>query len=300
MMCIVVNAQENPSFDNEIINETPGLNETQNQTGVVPSGLIGFQLAGIEPKEANPGDVVVTINVVNTGTVALNNLMPVVVGRGFSAYNIVPIALLNPNQTAPAYIEGKFREKGEILLAIKISDKVFYEKVSIKAEPYFVNETKLKEMEEARQDELIDLSAKLDDLKAKYISLETDLQNKEGDYDVSRVKLDELKGYLRTSESSLLSGDAEKTKINIALANNEYVDQKRLIDESKKKPFMQKIKDNIIVISSIAGAIITLFALYELLKKKKEGLYQKIKEIKINKDTTIVVQKKKKGKGDKK
>ena len=220
-MCIVVNAQENPSFDNEIINETPGLNETQNQTGVVPSGLIGFQLAGIEPKEANPGDVVVTINVVNTGTVALNNLMPVVVGRGFSAYNIVPIALLNPNQTAPAYIEGKFREKGEILLAIKISDKVFYEKVSIKAEPYFVNETKLKEMEEARQDELIDLSAKLDDLKAKYISLETDLQNKEGDYDVSRVKLDELKGYLRTSESSLLSGDAEKTKINIALANKE-------------------------------------------------------------------------------
>ena len=63
---------------------------------------------------------------------------------------------------------------------------------------------------------------------------------------------------------------------------------------------MKKIKDNIIVISSIAGAIITLFALYELLKKKKEGLYQKIKEIKINKDTTIVVQKKKKGKGDKK
>ena len=91
MMCIVVNAQENPSFDNEIINETPGLNETQNQTGVVPSGLIGFQLAGIEPKEANPGDVVVTINVVNTGTVALNNLMPVVVGRGFQADSVVAV-----------------------------------------------------------------------------------------------------------------------------------------------------------------------------------------------------------------
>jgi len=42
-----------------------------------------------------------------------------------------------------------------------------------------------------------------------------------------------------------------------------------------------KLKDNAVLFSTLAGAIITFFTLYELLKRKKENIKEKIKSIQI-------------------
>ena len=50
-------------------------------------------------------------------------------------------------------------------------------------------------------------------------------------------------------------------------------------------------KDKALIISTIVGAILASFALYELLKRKKDELYHKVKEVKIDKSTKLTVEK---------
>ncbi|MBU0461770.1 MAG: hypothetical protein KJ574_04250, partial [Nanoarchaeota archaeon] len=255
--------------------------------------MTDFELANITPRKTNKGEVLFSIQVKNTGTVQLKNLIPLIVGRGFSSYDVMPITTLNPGQTGTAMVAGQLSEAGEILLTIRINEKIFYDKVTVDVPTTTVDPEELKAQEEAKKTALEVLQQQLDDFKARYESLEAQLRSKKVDYDTSDVKLDDLKKYLMSAESTLLTSDVEKTNISLLLAEREFEDQNEKLANASKKPFLARIKDNVVIISAIAGAIITIFAFIELIKKQKQGLSQKIKEFKVNKDIKITVTKEK-------
>lgn len=275
---------EPENITNEVTNETSDV--------VVDEAMqvqkSSFEIFNITPLETIVGDVTFEIQVKNTGNTELKHLVPVLVARGFATYDTIPVASLGAGEVGAAYVVGEFGEGGNIVLTAKINEKLFQQMVKVKVP----DEETSKALEEEKAALLQAQSEKLKGLEANYDSLLDEIQEKKGKYDLSDVKTESLKAYLRTAESDIATGEAGKAKVSLILAANEYADQKLLLDAAKKKPFINKIKDNIILISSIAGAVITIFAFYELLKKKKNEVYQKIKEVKVDKDTRIIVEKK--------
>jgi hypothetical protein len=283
---------EDETTENITITELPEEETTEEETVITP--LTDFRLSNVTPEKTKPGDVILNIIVTNTGTTTLNNLIPLIVARGFSSYDVVPIQALNAGETGTAFVSGNFAQEGEILLTVKINDKIFHDKVTVEEPKQATSAKAQKAQEAAKAQALKTLSAELEELSKKYDSLNEDISAKKDRYDTSEVSLTDLKKYIASARSTLVAGEAEKTNISIILAEREYEDQLELLEAAPKKPFVSKIKDNAILISAIAGAIITIITLLEILKKKKEGLYQRIKEIKVSKDTRVVVEKKKK------
>jgi multidrug resistance efflux pump len=201
---------------------------------------------------------------------------------------------------------GNFREAGDLILTIKIEDKTFQENVIVK-DPNSANSLQnaedIKKAEEEAKKQLDTISSQLKDLNAKYKALELDLENKtSNNYDVSDISLNDLKAFLRDTQSYIIQKDVEKAQADLVLAQNEYDD---LIDKLSRAKMIQKtfsgwLKDNAAIISAILASLVAFFTLYEILKKKKEHLYEKIKEMKINKDTRVVLEKKVKSKKSKK
>ena len=211
--------------------------------------------------------------------------MAFVSGRGFSTYSVIPIEQLRPDESSYIIVSGNFRERGNLTLAIRVNDKLFYQNVTVVDPGYVDDQEKLKEMQEAQEakKKLIEnLTASLDELENKYAALENEIRAKKSGYDVSEVSLADLKNFLRDARSGIAVGDANKAEASISLASSEYAQQKNKIENAGKikKSFLDSIKNNLVLISSMAASIITLFAFYELLKKKKGGVSKKVAEVK--------------------
>jgi len=124
----------------------------------------------------------------------------------------------------------------------------------------------------------------LNSLNQNFNELEKNLSNKkENNYDISSVSLNGLRDYIKNAESDLLAENSQQANINLKLAFEEYDYQKNRLDSTKKIPAVSKIKDYAIIFSTFAGAILTFFALYELLKKKSTNIVSKISEAKTEK-----------------
>ena len=93
----------------------------------------------------------------------------------------------------------------------------------------------------------------------------------------------DLKKYLRDSRFSLTTGDVDRSRASISQALKEFEYEKNKLENAKplKQNLVEKFRGNLVLISSMAAAIITLFTFYELLKKKKESITKKITEVKI-------------------
>lgn len=278
----IIFADENVSLDNiSLSNETAPEENITILPEIEPIIAIeNFEVVNVTPKEAEKGDVILSIEVKNTGNVLLENLIPIIVARGFSTYDTTPIDSLKENETDISLVSGNIEESGSILLTIKINDKVFHDKITVLEPKAVDNSEKEKEDEKA----LNDMAEQIKALKENYKKLEEDFINKQKSYDVNGVDLEDLKKYLMDAQSSLISDDVKKTNISLTLGLNEYEDQKYRLDSAQKKPFLQKMKDNTLLISGIAAGFITLFSFYELVKKKHEHISNKIKEIKTKKD----------------
>ncbi len=254
-------------------------NESTNESFVQNENIEDFEIVSFEPNVVVTGDVVFDMQIKNTGNVELRGLVPVIIGKGFATYDVSTISVLKPGQKSHLTVLGRLSEVGTILLTIKIKDKIFYQTIEVGSSAP-VN-TNLSGKEGGRKTEMELLSQKIEELKNKYDSLEEEMLKKKDNYDLSAVSLSDLKSHIRNAESALLGGDVLRANISITLAFNEYADQKKNLDHAPKKPFLMILKENALIISAIAGSVLTLFALYELIKKKQEGLYKKIKEIKI-------------------
>lgn len=228
------------------------------------------------PKEVKLGDVQLNMQIQNNLNETLDNIAIFIFGRGFSTYEIIPAEKLGPGERDYIFINGNFRESGNIILRIKINNEVFYENISvIDVAPKSTDNPEL-----IKKAILINLSLELDNLKKNYASLELELSGKKEDgYDISGIKLEELKKYIRETESGIIIEDINSAKANLKLAQEEYIYQKEKLDNAKIIPIIAKIKENALLISTIIGAILAFFALSEVLKRQTKNAAKTITPI---------------------
>ncbi|MBI4453988.1 hypothetical protein HY636_05070 [Candidatus Woesearchaeota archaeon] len=305
---VLINESQNAAnLTDSAANQTTALPE--NITNTSQTQITDLRLVHVVPNEFKTGDIQFNLQIQNNGTTELKDIGAFITGKGFSTYEIVPIDSLKPNEKSYILVMGNVKEAGIIELTIKISDKalnkVFNRNITVIDTASVEDKEKLAELEkkDVEKKALVSgLLVELNDLKANFSMLEKELETKKDDnYDVSSVNLDDLKKLVRDAEAALIKGDSEQGEVSFTLALDEYKNQKIKIEEAKKikKSFTQILRENALLISTFAGSLIALFTLIEILKKKKESLYQKIKEVKVDKNTRIVVEKKQNEKQDK-
>jgi hypothetical protein len=247
-----------------------------NQTIQNITTLPPLVLKSINPSTFNTGDVQFNIQIYNQGNETLKNLIPLLSGNGFSTSNIIPIDELSPGSTGYFLVIGHFSNPGNIELSIKVNSQAFLYNLT-------VNSNVVQESQKLSQELIQNLTIQLSDLKKIYSLLEQELTDKSGEYDVSKINLADAKKYIRDTEAAILVQDTTKAQANLALAMEEIKDQQAKMSRVTPISTIDKIKSNAGTFSAIAGALITFFAVYELLKKKSSAVVTKVQE-KIKKD----------------
>mgnify|MGYP001604000728 FL=1 len=241
-------------------NETESQNE--NQSNAV--SIIKFF-----PKEVKTGDIQFNMQIQNNLNETLENIAVFISGKGFSTYEIIPIEKLTPLERDYVFINGNFKESGNIILTIKINSEIFYQNVSVIDTGIKIENDK----EFLKREILRNLSIELDNLKKKYVALELELsEKKEKGYAISNVNLEDLKKYMRDAESGIITEDINSAKANLKLAQDEYSYQKEKLDSAKIVPIITRIKENAVLISTIIGALLALFALSEILNRQTKSV----------------------------
>ena len=273
-----VYAEENISINttnetsNITLNET--LNVTQNQT-ILPT----IEIKNFFPTTYKIGDSQLNIFIQNNGP-TLTNLGAFIEGTGFSTYSIVPISSLATGEKNYILATGNFKESGKINLTITINGEKFYQEVTVASDKTEI------------VTDFDSITTAIDELKKNYDLLDQKTADKKNaGYDISKVSLTELKNFIRNTETAVLTKNAESAMVNLKLANEEYNYQVKKLDSATKIGLVGKLRENAVLFSTIAGALVTFFTLYELLKKKSSKIVEKVQTVKV---TTTTVGKKKK------
>lgn len=264
-------------------NATATENLTTNELEVKQEQVEEIIFKNFIPKEFKLGDAQFSIQIQNNKNETITNVLAFVSGKGFSTYEVAAIESLEPEEKGYILVNGNFKESGLINLTMKIAEKTFYQEVNVlgESEEDLKKAENLLKQQEEKKKSLSEISSKLETLKQNYSNIETELAQKEKDgYDTTDIKLDELKKYIRQTQASILGEHLEDARINFGLATEELNSVEEKIAAAEKLPFMKRFKEHLIVFSSIAGAIITFFALYELLKKKSKDVATTIGSIK--------------------
>jgi len=259
--------------DSLIVNESIQ-NETNLTTNVSNISTVSVAIRHFLPAEAKKGDVQLSINVQNLKSEVISNVYAYVSGDGFSSYSVVPIDSLKPEEKSYILVSGNFKKAGNINLTIKINEETFYQVVNVLDDSAGAV---------AYNTELaLNLSKEIAILKNNYSALELEIQTKKKEgFDVSGVVLSDLKVILRDAQANLLSENLIQARVKLDLAQEEYLAQSVKMKSLSKVSLAAKLKDNAVLFSTLAGAIITFFTLYELLKRKKEHLKETIKSIHV-------------------
>ncbi len=263
-------------------NLSTDINLTANETS--PPNQPATEKSAIEiisfiPQTFKIGDVQFNIKIKNNRNETLNNIIALISGKEFSTYDITPIDSLEENQRDYILVSGNFKESGNITLTIKINEQTFYQNISVINENQADIDEKLKQQQD-KIDTLNNLSQQLQDLKQRYSQLETDYYNKKDlEYDLSKVNLDDLKKYINEIESAIINEGIKEASAKLILANEAYSEQKKKLDESQTRSLIMRIKDNALIFSTITGAVLAFFTLYELLKRKSENVVQGVKVV---------------------
>ncbi len=258
-------------------------NETGNQTTAdnITIATPNLIMTNFMPKEVKLGDVQFNVQIQNNKNETINNIIAFITGKGFSTYDVIPITSLASGEKDYIFVLGNVKETGNINLTIKINDEIFYQNVNV-INPSESNQQKLDDIqkEQGIEQQIKNISNELNEIKKNFTILQSEFRDKQsGNYDVSLVNLNLLDSYIHNVQTDILTRNVNDAKINLNLAYEEYSTQKTLLDNVKKLPFMSILKNNAVLFSTFAGAIITFFALFELLKKKKQEVTQISKKI---------------------
>lgn len=264
-------------------------NETGNQTisnSSVISAVPDLALINFMPKEVKLGDVQFNLQVQNNKNETVNNTFAFVTANGFSTYNVVPISSLAPGEKDYIFVYGNLKQSGNITLSVMINNEIFQENISV-INPAESNQQKLDNLQKEQEIEaqIKNISDSLNGLKENFSALQTKFSDKQsGNYDVSLVNLNLLSSYIHNIQADIITRNVNDANINLNLAYDEYSTQKTNLDNAKKLPFLSVLKNNAVLFSTFAGAILTFFALFELLKKKKNDITEISKKIVEKKD----------------
>lgn len=161
------------------------------------ASLSSVSILSITPDTSKIGDVQLNIKVQNNENITKSNLVAIVSGKGYSTYDITGIDSLAPGEKDYIFVNGNFKESGNITLTIKIDNNLFYKNVSVLTQSQADIEEQAR-LEQEKKDALANLSQELSGLKQRYSVLETNYYDKkDNSYDVSKVNLDQLKSYIR-------------------------------------------------------------------------------------------------------
>lgn len=252
-----------------------GLNVTTQHNGTsftMPSSPVqSVSLVRVVPDSFMQGDVQFTLVLRNNGTEALSSLMPLLSGKGFASYEITLLERLEVNSTGYVLVRGLFKDAGNLTLSVSFGEQRFIVPVLVNAPTFLATP--------APTVDLANLTERLTSLKRTYESLEQRKQAKaDQGYAVSGVHLDEAKKLLREAESSLLLKEGEQALVKLTLAQEELIQQDGKLAVVQPTSLSAKLKDNAVLFSTLAGALLTFFTLYELLKKKSVGAVETVKQ----------------------
>jgi len=274
------NISENQNIELIVLNDTENAasNETQQAQEIEEIIFKNFI-----PKEFKLGDAQFSIQIQNNKNEAVKNVLAYVSGKGFSTYDVTPVDTLESGEKGYILVNGNFKESGLINLTIKIDQKTFYQEINIlgESEDDIKKAEVLVRQQEEKKRQLKDLSSNLEILKSNYSDLEKQLAQKEDEgYNIKDINLEDLKKNIRDAQAGILGEHVEEARVDIGLTGEELSSIENKMMNLKKLSAIKRFKENIILFSSIAGAIITFFALYELLKKKSKEATTRIETIK--------------------
>jgi len=238
------------------------------------------------PQEIRLGDVQFNLQIQNNQNETAKNIIAFVTGNGFSTYNMMPIDSLAPGDKSYIFVYGNLKQAGNITLTVKVNDIIFYQNITVIDPNALSDQQKLDELqaEQEKEQQIKNISDQLNILKQNFTALENELTDKQGNnYDVSLVNLNILDNYLHNIQADILTGNVNDALVNLNLANEEYLTQKNKLDNAKSLPFINILKNNVLLFSTFAGAVITIFALYELFKRQKKGVEEISKKIREKK-----------------
>lgn len=106
-------------------------------------------------------------------------------------------------------------------------------------------------------------------------------KKKDAGYDISGINFNDVKTYIRNAQAYSTKKDVINLEANIVLINAELEDIKTNLDSAiiPERSIGDEIKNNLPLISGILGTVVTFFAVWEILKKKKESINQSIKKL---------------------
>jgi hypothetical protein len=270
-------------------NETNQTSENASQAAIEHK----LKLTNFMPKEVKIGDVQFNLQIQNIGNETATNIIAFVTGKGFSTYEMIQIDSLAVWDKSYIFVYGNLKQEGNITLTIKINDDIFYQNITVLNPDS--DKQKLEEIQKEQETEqqIKNISDSLVILKQNFSDLEILLKEKSGNnYDVSSVNLNTLDNYIHNIQADILIRNVEDANLNLNLAYDEYATQKSKLDNASKIPLITLLKNNVVLFTTFAGAILTFFALFELLKKKRqevkelgEKLAEKKEELKNEKES---------------
>ena len=232
-----------------------------------------IEILGVNPVSFQKGDVQFAVQVLNNKSTEARNIIAVIFGKGYSTYSLDSISSLKQGERGYLLVQGSFKESGVIMVNIQIDGNSRILNFSV-IDSENAGQVQVNKEEVQRELEI---------LKQNYSLTEELLAKKKKEsYDVSFVSLDDAKDFLRSAESSLLTGKVIDAQAQTKLASEELNSQISKLYSVGKKSLLSKLKDNAVVFSTIAGALIAFFTLYELLKKKSTTVVNKVKEVNVN------------------
>jgi len=240
-------------------------------------------VSSISPEEIDIGKSQLNIQIVNNGNVDLNNVYAEVSGEGITMIDNLNIERLVVGDKDYSFVNINAEKSGNIDLAIKLySDgrlikkdveqiKVIGQAVADKTETY--NQT--------------ELMNKLNAAKEKYKQLDEDYQNKKSeDYILGRIEdvLKDANNYLKSAQFYMLDGDYKRGSVNLQLVEDSLSTIELELRDVKKKQvnLIDRIKSNLLYISSFTAGIISILTAYKLTtnyvnKKNLSDMHHKIK-----------------------
>lgn len=256
-------------------------NVSGNQTIPDNQTVPGILLTNFMPQEVKLGDVQFNLQIQNNNNETAYNIIAFVTGNGFSTYDMLPIDSLSPGDKSYIFVYGNLKQAGNLTLTIKIGNENFYQNISVINPNTESDQQKINDLKRQQEKEQLikNISDQLEVLKQNFSALEDETTYKQSiNYDVSLVNLNILNNYLHNIQADILTGNVNDAQVNLNLAYDEYVAQKSRLDNAKEIPLINILKNNVLLFSTFAGAIITFFALYELLRIKKEKISKVIRK----------------------
>jgi hypothetical protein len=240
----------------------------------------------IFPANISIGVTQINIIVRNTGNVGLSNISADLSGDGIRTLQKIPLAALAIGEKDYTFTKINATKAGAIDLVVKliVNKQLKGTQVSL------LNVIRETQAASNTTTEVLNITALSDSIKTlqdKYYALEQNYQEKKMQgYQVDLVP-DSLKGAddsIKNAKVALLEGDPKKAVTGINLAEENLNTATNLLGNAQKptETFGDKIKSNLILIGSIAAALISIFTAYGLIKnhinkQKIQDIQQKIK-----------------------